>query len=493
MGGRLVARFVTMGFVGIGLVLGLAPAAGAQAPGTAGERTVDRLPGPHAAATDAVVALTFDDGPDPVFTPQILDVLASRMTPATFFAVGSSARANPHLVRRAVAEGHVVSNHTWGHLRLDDLLAADFNREIDQTTGLLTELTGQSVRCVRPPYGATNPTIERRLADRGLAQAMWSINSEDYRRPGTSAIVDGVLRQLHPGAVVLLHDGPGLREQTVAALPQIIDGIRARGYRIVSVCGASGERTVVAAAGPTGVGGTLEPVSPHRLIGMAATPTGGGYWVAAADGGVFTLGDARFHGSLGGLRLRSPIVGMAATPSAGGYWFAAGDGGVFAFGDARFHDSLGGLRLRSPIVGMAATPSGAGYWLVAGDGGVFTFGDARFHGSLGATVSASPIVGIAATPSGAGYWLVAGDGGLFAFGDAPFHGSLGATALRSPIVGMAASRSGGGYWVAAADGGIFAFGDAPFHGAFPNDPAVRRRAIVAAPQGGYWVLGAGTP
>ena len=121
-----------------------------------------------------------------------------------------------------------------------------------------------------------------------------------------------------------------------------------------------------------------------------------------------------------------------------GYRLVASDGGVFSFGDAAFHGSTGALTLNAPIVGMAATPDGGGYWLVASDGGVFSFGDAAFHGSTGALVLNKPIVGIAATPDGGGYWLVASDGGVFSFGDAAFHGSAGALVLNKPIVGGAA-------------------------------------------------------
>ncbi len=195
------------------------------------------------------------------------------------------------------------------------------------------------------------------------------------------------------------------------------------------------------------------------IVGMAATPDGGGYWLVASDGGVFSFGDARFHGSTGATILDRPIVGMAATPDGGGYWLVASDGGVFSFGDARFHGSTGATTLDRPIVGMAATPDGGGYWLVASDGGVFSFGDARFHGSTGATILDRPIVGMAATPDGGGYWLVASDGGVFSFGDARFHGSTGATTLDRPIVGMAATPDGGGYWLVASDGGVFSFGD----------------------------------
>ena len=200
------------------------------------------------------------------------------------------------------------------------------------------------------------------------------------------------------------------------------------------------------------------------VVGMAPTPSGKGYWLVASDGGVFAFGDARFFGSTGAIRLNRPIVGMTPTPSGRGYWLVASDGGVFAFGDARFLGSTGALRLNSPVVGMSASPSGNGYRLVAADGGVFAFGDARFHGSTGAIRLNRPVVGMSSSPSGNGYHLVASDGGIFAFGDAQFFGSTGAIRLNSPMVGMHATPTGRGYWLVAGDGGIFAFGDAAFVG-----------------------------
>ncbi len=226
------------------------------------------------------------------------------------------------------------------------------------------------------------------------------------------------------------------------------------------------------------------------IVGMAATPDGGGYWLVASDGGVFSFGDAVFHNSLGATRLDAPIVGMAATPDGGGYWLVASDGGVFSFGDAVFHNSLGATRLDAPIVGMAATPDGGGYWLVASDGGVFSFGDAVFHNSLGATRLDAPIVGMAATPDGGGYWLVASDGGVFSFGDAVFHNSLGATRLDAPIVGMAATPDGGGYWLVASDGGVFSFGDAVFQGSAAGQTLTQPVIGMAVRPGGsgYWLV-----
>jgi hypothetical protein len=196
---------------------------------------------------------------------------------------------------------------------------------------------------------------------------------------------------------------------------------------------------------------------------IVSTPDGGGYWLVAADGGVFSFGDAGFYGSMGGRPLNAPVVNLAPTPDGRGYWLVASDGGVFSFGDATFLGSMGGTRLNAPVVGIAADVRTGGYWLVATDGGIFAFG-APFDGSTGSIHLQQPINGMAAAGGGAGYWLVASDGGIFAFGQAPFWGSTGGLRLNAPVVGMAADPATGGYWMVASDGGVFAF-DAPFFGA----------------------------
>jgi hypothetical protein len=228
------------------------------------------------------------------------------------------------------------------------------------------------------------------------------------------------------------------------------------------------------------------------VVAMAATPGGGGYWLVARDGGVFSFGNAAFHGSTGNISLNQPIVGMATTTDGNGYWLVAADGGVFTFGDAVFLGSTGGIDLNQPIVGMAATPDGNGYWLVAADGGIFAFGDAVFYGSTGSIALNQPVVGMAATPGGGGYWLVARDGGIFSFGNATFHGSTGNITLNQPVVSMAATSSGGGYWLAARDGGIFSFGDAPFLGSALSD-AQTPALTIAASGAGYRVAYGHTP
>ena len=173
----------------------------------------------------------------------------------------------------------------------------------------------------------------------------------------------------------------------------------------VVVAGSSTQVTVALPAAPyaekvpvtvTTAGGTSAAVSVAQYT--FGTPRNGlGYWLAAADGGVFAFGDAQFYGSMGGQPLNQPVVAVAATADDRGYWEVAADGGLFAFGNAQFYGSEGGVRLNRPVVAMAATPTGAGYWEVAADGGIFAFGDAQFYGSTGSLTLVAPIVGAAET------------------------------------------------------------------------------------------------
>ena len=184
--------------------------------------------------------------------------------------------------------------------------------------------------------------------------------------------------------------------------------------------------------------------------------------------------------------LNAPIVGIASANNSPGYWLVAADGGVFAVGGVGFFGSAATMRLNAPIVGIAATPDGQGYYLVAADGGVFAFGDAVFQGSMGGKPLNAPIVGIATDPFTGGYRLVAADGGVFGFG-APFLGSMAGTALARPIVGIATDVTTGGYWLAASDGGVFAFGS-PFYGSWAVDPSGPIVGIASSPADRYFLL-----
>ncbi len=244
-----------------------------------------------------------------------------------------------------------------------------------------------------------------------------------------------------------------------------------------------------------------------------------GYYMVAADGGIFSFGpNLTFHGSLGDLKLNRPIVGMAGLPDASGYWLVASDGGVFAINTSVYYGSLGqsgdpndpngviGIAANgtkgywiadskgyvygfgnvptitnnvagtvNDIVSIIATPDGGGYYLIGADGGVFAFGDAVYKGSLPAMhiTPNQPIVGAALTADGKGYYLVGKDGGVYAFGDAAFYGSMGGKPLNAPIVGMSIDPTNGGYNLFAADGGVFSFdpnGGNGFYGSMGGRP-----------------------
>jgi len=232
--------------------------------------------------------------------------------------------------------------------------------------------------------------------------------------------------------------GPGvMAEPLIAALkpPIVVRSVGASFYLDPNEAGAD----VVA-----NTDGSVNNVSPVAgvplaapIVGVATAPTGLGYWLAGADGGVFAVNGAAFFGSMAAAHLNAPIVGIAGDPGGHGYWLVAADGGVFALGGTVFAGSLGTTPLRRPVVGIAATPTGRGYWVASADGSVYPFGDAVFYGSRDQQPLNKPVVGIAATNDGLGYWLAAADGGVFAFGDAQMTMSLADRPPLSPIVGVA--------------------------------------------------------
>ncbi len=295
-----------------------------------------------------------------------------------------------------------------------------------------------------PTVNGYNVYVSTTAGPRGTNVA--SLGATNYTAAG---LQNGTTYYFEVTAVNAVGEGPASAQ--VAATPVALTG-----YRVV---GADGK---VFALGKLASFPSPRPSS--RVVGVASTPDGRGYWLVTANGGVLGAGDAHLYGSMAGKHLNSAIAGVAATPDGRGYWLVAADGGIFGFGDARYYGSLGGRRLNQPIVGIAATADGRGYWLLAADGGIFAFGDARFYGSTGPRHLNQPIVGITATGDGRGYWLVAADGGVFGFGDAVFYGSMGSKHLNQPIVGIAATADGRGYWMVAADGGVFGFGDARFFG-----------------------------
>jgi len=193
-------------------------------------------------ATDRrVVALTFDDGPASPYTEQILDILRDRRVPATFFVCGANAERHPEIVRRIVAEGHVLGNHTYGHPYLFFRKRAAIAEQIDRAQDLLEKLVGIRPKLFRPPYGIRWFGLSGVLRERGMEMIQWSDTGFDWKL-GSNGIARSCLKKLRNGSVILLHDGHKVRggngvdrSRTVQALPLVIDGVLEAGFSFVPI------------------------------------------------------------------------------------------------------------------------------------------------------------------------------------------------------------------------------------------------------------------
>lgn len=182
------------------------------------------------------VYLTFDDGPHPKYTAQILAILRRYGVKATFFEIGRNVARCPSMTRRVDQAGHSVQNHTWSHPNLRKVSSATFRSQVQRTDRALRRQTGYTPRCLRPPYGATNSVVRRRAAAVGKKIKLWSVDPRDWSRPGSSVIARRVLANVRSGSVVLMHDGGGDRRQTVADLPGILRTLKSRGYSFRLAC-----------------------------------------------------------------------------------------------------------------------------------------------------------------------------------------------------------------------------------------------------------------
>ncbi len=222
-------------------------------------------------------------------------------------------------------------------------------------------------------------------------------------------------------------------------------------------------------------GSTGSLVLQRPVVGITPTANDAGYWLVASDGGIFTFGNAAYYGSIPGLgfapagssspkRLNAPIVGMVPSAGGGGYFMVASDGGVFTFGDAKFEGSCPGIGgCSGAAVAVMPDSTGNGYWLVTATGHVYTFGDAPYFGAPGP--QGSPVTSAVRTTDGGGYWILLANGTVYAYGDAAdLGGPVGAVTGADPATAIFTTSDGGGYWVASANGSVFTFGDAPYEG-----------------------------
>jgi peptidoglycan/xylan/chitin deacetylase (PgdA/CDA1 family) len=180
------------------------------------------------------VALTFDDGPSP-FTPKLVKVLRRRHAPATFFPVGYGIQRYGRYLQLLKRDGFVVGDHTMTHPLLQRFDLDTQANEIDGQATLVRASGLPYPRLFRPPYGSFNQDTRNLLQQRRMLMVLWSVNPQDYYRPGAKVIVSRTLAGVHPGAIVLMHDGGGDRSQTVAAVNTLIRKLRARRYRLVTV------------------------------------------------------------------------------------------------------------------------------------------------------------------------------------------------------------------------------------------------------------------
>lgn len=181
------------------------------------------------------VALTFDDGPHPKYTPQILDILAEYGVKATFFVVGENASYHPELVERAAREGHEIGNHTYDHTHAGKLSAEAFRRDVRACSDTVERITGVRPTLFRPPEGVCTDVARRICEEDGYTIVMWCVDTRDWAHTPPADIVRNVEKNTADGAVILMHDFIGKNSPTPAALRQIIPLLLGSGYEFVTI------------------------------------------------------------------------------------------------------------------------------------------------------------------------------------------------------------------------------------------------------------------
>ena len=179
------------------------------------------------------IAITFDDGPNPEFTPRLLDMLKERGIKATFFVVGKNVEEYPGIVTRMASDGHEVANHSWSHPALTKLGVESFRKQIENTNQAIANATGKRPVLMRPPYGATSVGLNKRLNEQfGLKVILWSVDPLDWKYRNSDRVYSSIIQNTRPGAIILAHD---IHATTVAAMPATLDALLAKGYKFVTV------------------------------------------------------------------------------------------------------------------------------------------------------------------------------------------------------------------------------------------------------------------
>lgn len=215
------------------------PPGDGEPPPDAGDSVADR---PTHIDGQPVLYLTFDDGPHGTYTPQVLDTLAQHGARATFFVIGKQVPSASNIVGDGSARGNYQANHTYNHVDLTTLGQAAFDEEVRESHSAIQDATsGQDSGrgkplCLRPPFGATDANALSYAEALGYELVLWDLDPQDWRQPGAEQIADHVIANARPGAIVLLHDGGGHRDQTIVALNAILGSLSEQGYRFEALC-----------------------------------------------------------------------------------------------------------------------------------------------------------------------------------------------------------------------------------------------------------------
>ncbi len=185
--------------------------------------------GQQAETEEWKVAITFDDGPHPYYTEQLLDGLKERGVHATFFVTGEHAENYPEIIKRMYEEGHLIGNHTYNHIQLTKANGEKFKEELIQTNKILEDITGEEVEFVRPPYGSWDKKFEKEL---NMFPVLWTIDPLDWCTRNVSCITDTVISKVKDNSIILMHDEYAT---TVTAALQVVDELQAKGYQFVTV------------------------------------------------------------------------------------------------------------------------------------------------------------------------------------------------------------------------------------------------------------------
>jgi peptidoglycan/xylan/chitin deacetylase (PgdA/CDA1 family) len=207
---------------------------GSRAAGRGPGRNAEDLPMFHVADGPKRIALTIDDGPSPVYTPQLLRLLDQYRVTATFSMIGLQVASHPGVAREVAAAGHQIANHTWAHLDLAALPPVAIADQINRATGAIHAATGRVPTLFRAPYGAWSLAVLQYCSQAAMTPLDWSVDPRDWSRPGVAAIAGNIMRNTGTGSIILEHDGGGNRSQTVAALKIVLPRLLAAGYRFTT-------------------------------------------------------------------------------------------------------------------------------------------------------------------------------------------------------------------------------------------------------------------